>query len=204
MKNNLLTAARIGSAALVMAGLFLVAERGGVLAWAGFIVGALMLATSLLRPAATGMKSVLAVAMIWGLAWAGTTWYVISTWESGEVVELVIPLTDGSHTARLWVLDLDDSAIIYYDAEPQIASALLSGIPVRFKRRGKEQTLMPETSLADDVPAARMDQLFGLMTEKYEWRNTATDIFYTLLGRSRDRVAVIITFAGQSAPDPGE
>ncbi len=184
---------RAVSLLLSLTGLLLVIERGGVLAWAALACGLLMFTLSLVPSARVRPTIALTVAMLWVLAWAGTRYYVISTWESGEVVELTIATDLGAHTARTWVLDLDGAAVIYYDAEPEVVRALQSGRPLEFGRQGVVREQIPRTTLVDRMPAGEIARIFELMTAKYGDRNRATGVYYTMLGRSRDRVAVVIS-----------
>ena len=100
---------------LLGAGGLLVFERGGLLAWLGVVLGAALLVKSLQRPASRDALLAAAVLATWVLSWGATGLYVVSTWESGEVVELA--LADG-HVARVWVLDTGDGPVMYYDAPP--------------------------------------------------------------------------------------
>ena len=111
-------------------------------------------------------------------------------------VELTITAATGSQTVRTWVLDVDDSAIIYYDAEPELVTTLQSGQPVKFKRQGLVRTLVPKTTPVSDLPPEEMGHIFECMNTKYGQRNQATAVYYSMLGRSRDRVAVIVALPG--------
>ena len=44
------------------------------------------------------------------------------------------------------------------------------------------------------MTAEQINHTFALMTKKYGERNAAADVFYGFLGRSRDRVGVVIEF----------
>ncbi len=128
----------------LIAGLFLVVERGGILAWSGVIIRALLLTKLFARPTAIDVTLVLGSVLVW---------------------------------ARTWVLDLDDTAVITYDAEPEIVAALLSGTPVKMTPNGEARSLQPKTTPVDNVPPEQMTRIFDLMNEKYGERNTATGIY---------------------------
>ena len=173
------------------AALWLVIERGGLIAWTALVVGALLLAKIALRPSSLDLRISLGIAAVFLVAWFATRAYVIATWESGEVVELTVDTARGPHTARLWVLDIGTDTTIYYDAEPHVAAALLAGKPLRFSRAGQVSTRIPDAVPADAVAQDRANVILEAMAAKYGERNGAATIYFALLGRARDRVAVI-------------
>lgn len=125
------------------------------------------------------------------LAWVGTLYYVISTYESGEVVELAIDTRNGTHTARLWVLEIGAIPVVYYDTEPEVAKSLLAGTPLQFTRGGVVSTRTPKATQVDALPEDEANLILEVMGDKYGDRMTAADVYYLLLGRPRDRVAVV-------------
>ncbi len=173
--------------------LALTVDRGGIIAWAGQVVGVALLLKVWIRPDDRDVALSLAVAAGWALIWAGTTYYVLSTWESGEVVTLGVETPDGTHTARVWALDAEDALVLLYDAPPEIAEALLQGGPVTLERGGQLSVEHPVARPMDDLPQDEVDAIFALMEQKYAELNRATDVFYGFLGRRRDRVVVIVT-----------
>lgn len=192
--NGRIGIASILAALIALVGGALVVERGGLLAWIGLAVGLALLIKIYLRPSAVDLALSIGTAAVWALTWAGTAWFVFSTWESGEVVELSVETHDGIHTARVWALDEVDSLVLYYDAEPEIADALISGNPIRVQRQDQIVRLGDVVAIpVEDMPEDELNRLYGLMIDKYGDRNVATDVFYGLLGRSRDRVAVVVT-----------
>lgn len=185
--------ATVLAALIAVIGTVLAVERGGLLSWVGLALGAALLIKIYVRPSASDLVLSIGAASVWALAWAGAAYYVFSAWESGEVVELSVETRDGTHTARVWVLDDGDSLVLYYDAEPEIADAITSGNQIRVHRQDQLVRLGQVVTMpADDVPAEEMSRLYGLMNQKYGDRNFATDVFYGVLGRSRDRVAVVV------------
>jgi len=173
------------------AALLLVVDRGGVLAWVALAIGIALIAKIWFKPSRIDVGLGVGLAVVSAAAWIGTFYYVISTWESGEVVELVIDASDGTHTARVWVLDMDEQPLVYYDAEPEVARSLLEGTPVQFTRAGKLSTRIPEAARVDSLPDDEANRIFDAMIAKYGDRVGAADIYYSMLGRSRDRVAVV-------------
>jgi hypothetical protein len=187
--------AAVVAAAITLVAMALIVERGGVLAWAGSVAGVTLLLKILVRPAASDLGISIATVVAWALAWAGTIYYVISTWESGEVVELGIHTPNGMHTARVWVLDDDAWVVLVYDAAPEIAEAMMSGNPIRLERNGRVSTGHAVATPVADMPQAEVSRIFQLMDDKYGRRNLATDVFYRFLGRSRDRVVMMVKLA---------
>ncbi len=185
--------ARAVAAAILLVGIVLIVERGGILAWVGAIAGIAMLVKCYLRPSRIDVALGLCAATIWALAWAGTIYYVISTWESGEVVQLAIETHHGPHTARVWILDTGESPVAIYDAPPQAARALMSGNPLKLTRAGEVSVRHPKAIPADKMPEAELNAIYRLMDEKYGERNFATSVYYTMLGRMRNRVLMIVT-----------
>lgn len=171
--------------------LLLVVDRGGVLAWATLLVGAALLAKIWFKPSRIDPGLSVGLAAVSAMAWVGTFYYVISTWESGEVVELVIDASNGAHTARVWVLDIGEHPLVYYDAEPEVAKSLLEGRPLQLTRAREVSNRIPEATRVDTLPVDEANRIFETMVNKYGDRVGAADIYYSMLGRSRDRIAVV-------------
>jgi len=171
------------------AGAFLAVDRGGLLAWIGLVIGALLLYKTLRRPSPRDTTLALAILGIWALSWAATWNYVVSAWESGEVVQIEVA---GGHTARVWVLDTSDGPAMYYDAPPDVADRLLAGAPLSITRNGHVRHECAAASRVDELPEERVQDVYEQMLEKYEDLNTATDVFYVVLGGRRGRVGLLI------------
>lgn len=178
------------------AGMLLVVERGGALAWAGLMLGLALLAKAWVRPSPMDVRVAFGVATIFALTWFGTLYYVVSTWESGEVVQLMIDTPDGPHTARVWIFDSEGSSFVIYDAEPEVAEILMAGKPVRLLRAGQQSVRQVEAMPIERVPPETMNRIDGQMHEKYGHRNVATDVYYRMLGRSRDRIVLVVRLTG--------
>ena len=171
--------------------LMLLVDRGGLLAWGTLIVGVALVAKIRLKPSRLDLGLSVGLAATSVLAWVGTWYYVISTWESGEVVELAIDTSNGVQTARVWVLDMGAYPLVYYDAEPEVAHSLLAGKPLQLTRAGETGVRIPEASRVDALPEDEANLIFAAMQTKYGDRLGAADIYYAMLGRSRDRIAVV-------------
>lgn len=190
MSSTRLPAALVAGTVTVLA-LLLLIDRGGLIAGSAFIGAGAMLAKLWFKPSANDLWFGAALATILVAAWAGTHYYVISKWESGEVVELTIDTSTGAHTARLWVMDVGRDPVVYYDAEPEVANSLLAGRPVRFTRAGEASIRIPKAKRVDALPADEANLILEAMTSKYAKLNSAAVIYYAVLGRSRGRVALV-------------
>ncbi|MEM8768889.1 MAG: hypothetical protein AAGE43_15690 [Pseudomonadota bacterium] len=180
-------------------GITVVLTRGGLIGWSALVLGFALLLKVMLKPSSTDYLLGLSLAAFCALIWAGAYSYVIATWESGEVVEVVIDTQSGQHTARLWVLDIGEEPLIYYDAPAEAAEALMAGKPVRFTRAGSVSVRVPAAVRIEALPESKAAELRDAMEAKYEGRITAAQIFYGLLGRPRDRVALIATLGASEA-----
>ncbi len=179
-------------AALTMgAGVLLIVDRGGLIAWAGLIIGGVLFLKNYFRPSAWDLSLSLGMGAALIAAWVGTFYYVISTWESGEVVELTIDIREGTHTARLWVLDMEATPLVYYDADPVEADFLLAGEPVEFSRGGQVSTRIPVATRIEDLAEDEGHKILQAMQAKYGERNSAAVVYYLLLGQPRDRVSLV-------------
>lgn len=173
-----------------VASVSLIVDRGGLLAWVGLALSVAVLAKALRWPSPADALTALAIASLWAGAWAATWYYVVTTWESGEVVEIEV---DGGHRARVWVLDLNDGPVMYYDAPPAIAQRLLDGAPMTVTRGQRTQSGCARAARVEDLPEARLQDALDAMSRKYRDSNRATGIFYAVLGGKRDRVDVLMS-----------
>ncbi len=176
---------------IIAGALILIVDRGGVIAWGALPIGVALLAKIRLKPSGVDLGLSIGLAAVPVLAWVGTLYYVISTWETGEVVELVINTGSGTQTARVWVLDIGAAPLVYYDAQQEVAESLLAGKPLQLNRAGEVSTRIPEATQVNDLPADQADLIFEAMESKYGDRVGAADIYYGMLGRSQDRIAVV-------------
>ena len=109
-------------------GAVLLAERGGLFAWAGIIIGIVLQIKILARPSIADVKISVLALTAFATAWIVTYLSIILIWESGEIAELHVETSKGVNTIRVWVLDFDGDTVIFYDAEPEDA-AILRGDP---------------------------------------------------------------------------
>ena len=181
----------LGIACLITAA-YLTIERGGVIAWLMAIGSIGLLWKVWRRPGPRDFTWGVALVLIPGLLWFGTYKYVISTWESGEVVELAINTDQGVHHARLWVMNINDTPVVYYDAPPQVAAALLAGDAVEFTRAGQTSKRIPLATPVDELADTEANQILNAMQDKYASQNHAATLWYALLGRPADRQAMVV------------
>ncbi len=177
---------------VVLVALGLLGVRGGAIALIALLVGTGLLVKIRFKPSANDMRLCLITAVVFAVAWIGTYSYVISTWESGEVVELAIDTEEAVHTARLWVMDVDDREIVYYDAQPVAAKSLLAGKPLQFTRGGEVTTRIPKARLVNDVPEDEAGLVLETMGTKYGDRNKAATIYYIMIGSPHDRISLVV------------
>jgi hypothetical protein len=190
-------AAAFSAFAITAIALVLVVDRGGLIAWSTALLGTALFLKICLRPSRFDLAMSFGAAALPILAAISTFYYVISTWETGEVVELAIETATGTHTARVWVLDIDVHPVIYYDAPTEAANSLLAGKPLQFTRGTMTSIRIPVATQADELPQEEANRVFEAMARKYAERVDAADIYYLLLGRSRDRLAVVATLTEQ-------
>ena len=190
------TATALIAGTTTIVALWLVMNRGGVIAWSALLLGSVLLTKIWLKPTRADLGLSAGLAALAVVIWIATFNYVINTWESGEVVELVMETNTGTHTTRVWVLEFDSDPVIYYDAPPAAATALLAGTPLQFTRGAEVSTRIPQTTEADALSEEEAKRIFEAMAAKYGEKVDAADIYYLMLGRSRDRVAVVASLAG--------
>ena len=192
--SSAISSAIVIAALLAIAGGALIWQRGGVFAYVGAIVGVGLLVKTYARPSARDRLLSISALLVWLAAWAGTAFYVFSTWESGEVVDLVIDTSVGPHAARVWVVDAPDASVVVYDTAPAIADALMRGRSASLTRKGRTTRTLLDAKPAAAMRSEEVDAIFQLMNDKYGNRNRATEVFYQLLGGARDRRVMILKF----------
>ena len=172
--------------------LYFAIDRGGVIAWVTLVASVGLLFKLWRKPGTRDFIWNIALAAVPVLLAYGAFKYVIHTWESGEVVELAIETSEGMHHARVWVMDIDGSEVVYYDAPPLAAAALLSGKTVSYNRASQTAKRNPLAQTIDKLDDAEAARILAAMEEKYSAQNHAAAIWYGLLGRPKDRVALIV------------
>ena len=183
---------RVLALGLLAASGALAVSRSGLLAWLGLIVATFLLAKHFRRPAGSDLAIAALCVVVWSAAWGATWAYVRSTWESGEVVELGVTVGDAVRVARVWILDVEGAPVMYYDAPPEVAEALLATAPITIQRGPQRIEGCANAAAVDTLPEDELASLLGEMQEKYRERNRATDVFYVVLGVERDRTGLVL------------
>lgn len=183
---------RLATLGLLITSGCLVYLRGGILAWLGLVAALLLLAKHFRRPSRTDVLIALGFTVLWAASWVAAWGYVRSTWESGEVVEIGVQVSDKIHTARVWILDVDGEPLMYYDAPPEVGHALLANAPMTIERGDQLVTGCADATSVADLPGEELASVLGVMEEKYQERTRATDIFYSVIGVERDRIGLVL------------
>ena len=176
----------------ILLALGLIIDRGGLLAWCVFVLGIVLLAKVHFRPSDRDLMFCSLLIIVPPILWSMTLYYVISTYESGEVVELTVEASNGPHTARVWIFGANT---VYYDAEPEVAASLLAGKPLQLSRAGSVSVRNPEAIRVDAMAPEEAAEMLAAMAAKYGDRMVAADVYYLVLGRPRDRIALVIKLA---------
>ena len=177
---------------VMLVALLVVMDRGGLIASATMLAGAGLVAKAWLHPSNRAPAFAISLAIVPVLLSVGAYYYVISSWESGEVVELAFETEEGPHTARLWVMDVGSSPTVYYDAPPEAAKALLAGAPVQFTRNNVTSTRTPQARPVEALPEEEANLILEAMLTKYGDLNGVATVNYLLLGRPTDQVALVV------------
>ena len=179
---------------LLTLGTVLLLERGGLFAWAGIILGIVLLIKILALPSVGDVKISVLTAAAFVAAWVATYVAIIVIWESGEIAELHVENLEGVSTIRVWVLDLDSDTIIFYDAEPEDA-AILRGDPKISVTRDNTEIEYSQIDVisSEDAPIDSLNKVYEGWNEKYGNRTLATPVYSLMFGRSRTKESFIIT-----------
>ena len=175
-------------------GTVLFLERGGLFAWAGIILGIVLLIKTLTLPSVDGLKISFLTTATFVAAWAATYLSIILIWESGEIAELNVENSEGVSTIRVWVLDVDGDTIIFYDAEPEHAEILRDDPKISVTRENTKIEYSQMHVVSSQVaPTDKLNRLYEGWSEKYGNRTLATSVYSFMFGRSRTKESFIIT-----------
>ncbi len=177
----------VAAVALMLVSVALGLYQGGALAWLGAGLGSLFVAKSILIPSARDRLAVGVVWGIWLLAWPAIFFYVVSVWEQGEVVELSIQAGEKTHSVRTWVMDDEESPVVFYDAPGSVVQDWIDAERIQVKRGAETSAFRPSTVLASELPEADVERVTALVEQKYG-----------ALGRTPDRVTLVIWLMPES------
>jgi len=179
---------------LLTFGTILLLERGGLFAWAGIILGIVLLIKILALPSVADVKISVLTTATFVAAWVATYVAIIVIWESGEIAELHVENLEGVSTIRVWVLDLDSDTIIFYDAEPEDAAILRGNPKISVTRDNTEIEYSQIDVVSSEVaPIDSLNKVYEGWSEKYGNRTLATPVYSLMFGRSRTKESFIIT-----------
>ena len=84
-------------------GAVLLAERGGLFAWAGIIIGIVLQIKILTRPSIADVKISVLALTAFATAWIVTYLSIILIWESGEIAELHVETLTGVNLSLIHI-----------------------------------------------------------------------------------------------------
>lgn len=175
------TAATFLFVLLLLGSLFLVYEREGLLAWGSALLGGLGLALMSVLHGRRSLYCLVTIYAVVGICWAGSIYYVYSSWESGEVLQ--IQLEDGV-TFRTWVVDSGGQEIVIYECPPENQAMVEAGSLVTLQR-GEDRYEADMRAVAVDFSSEELANIYALYEEKYAKQSEATDMYYLLIGPRR-------------------
>lgn len=179
---------------LLTFGTVLLLERGGLFAWAGIILGIVLVIKILALPSLADVKISVLTTATFVATWAATYLIIILIWESGEIAELHVENSEGFSTTRVWVLDLGGDTIIFYDAEPEDAAILRSDPKISLTRENREiKYSQTHVISSEDAHTDSLNRVYEGWSEKYGNRTLATPVYSLMYGRSRTKESFIIT-----------
>ena len=163
---------------LLTFGTVLLLERGGLFAWAGIILGIVLLIKILALPSLADVKISVLTTATFVATWAATYLIIILIWESGEIAELHVENSEDVSTTRVWVLDLGGDTIIFYDAEPEDA-AILRGDPKISVTRENSEIKYSQIHVisSEDARTDSLNRVYEGWSEKYGNRTLATPVY---------------------------
>jgi hypothetical protein len=179
-------------ASMLMVSLFLVLERQGWLPWAGVVLGGVGLVLMAVLHGRNSLYCFGLFSSVLVIAWAGVASYVFSTWESGEVVEILIAEPDSKMSFRTWVVDRDGTEIAIYECPPEARSTLESNEVVLVDRQTARYTAELDAVPAERLNANDLNEIYALFREKYGDKSRATKLYYLLMGARRDSQVMVL------------
>lgn len=160
--------------------------RMGYLPWLGVMLGVVGLLMTFRLSGKKSMQSFLSFALLFGVAWLGSSYYVYYQWESGEVVDIAM---SPEVTVRTWVMDDEmeqgSQQIVIYEAPPEHQPLLENIHTVTVTRDDEPHVATINAILAEELSTAEYERIFALYLEKYETLSFATDIYYLTIGPKR-------------------
>ena len=170
----------------------IVAQRNGLVFWTALVVTMAWAIKTLVRPGSRDLAVIIGIGALTAMSWAGISAWVFSTWESGDVVTVEVPLDGDVQTVRTWIMDDSSVPWIIYDADAHVADTLLAGTNINVTRDGITTPYAVNVSLYDEMTTEESAPLFAEYLAKYGEIDFINNVFYGLLGRKRGRVVLIL------------
>ncbi len=180
-RDALKTAAIFLFVLLMLGSLFLAYQREGLLPWISVLLSGVGLA---LMTVLTGRRSLYCFVLVSGLVgsgWAGITYYVYSTWESGEVVEIQL---QNDVIFRTWVVESGGQEIVIYDCPP-VYQDIVEASNSASLHRGNERYGADLRAVPVKLDSEELSNIYALYEEKYADQSRATEMYYLFIGPRR-------------------
>ncbi|MFP6806826.1 MAG: hypothetical protein VB957_06550 [Pseudomonadales bacterium] len=182
---------------MVIASIFVALDRGGWLAWSGILLGCIGIILSMVLRKRGSIYCFIGFFAVITSAWCGVAYYVYSSWELGEVIDISITRGNSEKSFRTWIVDHAGIAAVVYDADPETAEVLASIETVTVVRQGSKHLLSLRVIPEHRMAAEELNEIYRLFEEKYHELNPATDIYYLMMGRPKDN-QLLILYLGSS------
>ena len=166
---------------LLLGSLFLAYEREGLLPWSSALLSGVGLASMTFLRGRRSLYCLVLISSLVGISWASSTYYVFSTWESGEVVEIQL---QEDVIIRTWVVESGGKEIVIYDCPPEY-QALVEASNLASLTRGNERYRADLRAVPAEFGSEELDNVYALYLEKYADQSRATDVYYLLIGARR-------------------
>ena len=165
-------------AATLIGSIFMSVERVGALPYLGILLGGILT----LKLSSTRLfYYALSTSFVVALSWGASFYYVFSTWESGDVVQISL---DDRTSFRTWVVEHEGQEVVIYDCPPQHLSAVQKSRRVTLKRHDQEYSA-EFSAVPVTQDSKQLIDVYALYEAKYAAQSRATEAYYLLIGPRR-------------------
>lgn len=168
-------------ALLLLGSLFLVYQREGLLPWGSTLLSGVGLMLMMRLRGRWSLYCSLIIAIVIGTSWTASVYYVYSSWESGEVIDITV---NEDVTFRTLVVEKAGDEVVIYDCPPE-QRAIVESSKVASIRRGAERYQAEMRAVPVDFSSDELVEVYGLYQQKYANQGDATDAYYLLIGPRR-------------------